>query len=217
MSGPLALAPPAPVELRIDPADGVAYDYNSFIMQYGLIDGNLRWAMAFPPAPPPPAPPSHLSPQAAMLTHLGHVAVAAVNQRVALTNAENAALALKSQQLQLQIDKTAAELDVYKEQTNQVRQLLSVTEKQEVLVESYLGSIESEQDEIERKKRAREVEARAARATRQRTQGTSVAEPQSSAGGAAAGGAASVLQGMVQGAVQFVFKLGFSITDPGSK
>ena len=149
-----------------------------------------------------------------MLTHLGHAAVAVVNQRIALTNAENAALALKSQQLQLQIDKTAAELDVYKEQTNQVRQLLSVTEKQEVLVESYLGSIESEQDEIERKKRAREVEARAARATRQRTlQGPPVAEPQPSAVGAAVGGTASVLQG----AVQFVLKFAFQMTDPGSK
>jgi chromosome segregation ATPase len=148
-----------------------------------------------------------------MLTHAGHAAVSVVKQRIAITNAENAALALRSQQLQLQIDKTAAELDVYKEQTNQVRQVLSVAEKQEVDTEKYLGSIESEQDAIERKRKACAEEARAARATRQRTlQGPPVAQPQPSAGGAAAGGTASVLQG----AVQFVLNFAFRMTDPGS-
>lgn len=155
MSAFVPFAPVAPlVELRIDPADGVAYDYNSFVMQYGYLDGYQRWVIALPPPPAPPAPPAPPPPPASLVAHAGFLdaitkgATKIVHEKVAEKLAMKVKIEAEVQKLDKDIEVAESQLAMSEEKCVILNDVTAVVEKEKFDVVEYLTKQEENQDAL---------------------------------------------------------------------
>jgi len=153
MSAFVPFAPVAPlVELRIDPADGVAYDYNSFVMQYGYLDGYQRWVIALPP--PPPAPPAPPPPPVSLVAHAGLLdaitkgATKIVQERVAEKLAMKVKIEAEVKKLDKDIEVAESQLAMSEEKGVILNDVTAVVEKEKFDINQYLTKQEEKQDAL---------------------------------------------------------------------
>jgi hypothetical protein len=153
MSAFVPFAPVAPlVELRIDPADGVAYDYNSFVMQYGFIDGLHRWMTALPP--PPPAPPAPPPPPVSLVAHAGLLdaitkgATKIVQERAAEKLAMKVKIEAEVKKLDKDIEVAESQLAMSEEKGVILNDVTAVVEKEKFDINEYLTNQEEKQDAL---------------------------------------------------------------------
>jgi hypothetical protein len=152
MSAFVPFVPVAPlVELRIDPADGVAYDYNSFVFQYGYADGYRRWVIALPPPPAPPVPPP---PPASLVAHAGFLdaitkgATKIVHEKVAEKMAMKVKIEAEVQKLDKDIEVAESQLAMSEEKCVILNDVTAVVEKEKFDIVEYLTKQEENQDAL---------------------------------------------------------------------
>ncbi len=155
-----AFVPFAPVELRIDPADGRAYDYNSFVMQYGFVHGYDRWVHALPlpppppPLPPPPLPPPPPPPPVSLVAHAGFLdaitksAIDIVHSRAAERLATKVKIEAEVQKLDLDIEVAESQLAMSEEKGVILNEVTAVVEKEKLDLGVYLTNKEEKQDAL---------------------------------------------------------------------
>lgn len=137
-----------PAELRVDPADGNAYDFQSFINCYGNLDGLVRWmaakplvAPAFPapPAPPaPPPPPASLVAHAGLLDAITNGATKIVQEKVAEKLAKKVVIEAEVKKLDEDIKIAGSQWTVSEEKSVILNDVTAVVQKEQSDLLEYL-------------------------------------------------------------------------------
>ena len=140
-----ALSRYSPAELRVDPADGNAYDFQSFVKFYGAMDGRVRWMGAMPlvapvaPAPPaPPPPPASLVAHAGFLDAITQGATKIVQEKAAEKLAKKVMIEAEVQELEKDIQIAGSQWTVSEEKSVILDDITAVVQKEKSDLYEYL-------------------------------------------------------------------------------
>jgi hypothetical protein len=187
------------VELRVDPADGHAYDFQSFLNFYGPLDGLVRWmgsmplaapvapaalAPPVPPAPPAapaaPAPPVPPAPPASLVAHVGLLdaitksVTKIVQEKAAQDLAKKVKIEAEVQRLEKDIEIADSQLKMSQEKSVILKNVTEVVEKEKDDISEYLDKQEEKQDALKDQLKDPRQLAREARKRAREEQGQQV-------------------------------------------